>query len=104
VEVFFSNPDLLWVNEHLRPRFGQGAFAAALEALHRQTTGSPIACARYYGKPNPEPYRWGLVKGEGKAAGDTCAVGGGEGIRGAPAKKFKGARPMHTRDDGVVPA
>jgi len=57
VEVYFSNPDLLWANEHPRPRFGQGAFAAALDALHRQTHGTPIANVRYFGKPNPEPYR-----------------------------------------------
>ncbi len=57
VEVYFSNPDLLWANEHPRPRFGQGAFAAALDALHRQTSGSPIANAQFFGKPNPEPYR-----------------------------------------------
>ena len=56
VEVVISNPDLLWVNEHARPRFGQGAFAAALDALHRQTVGTPLA-ARFLGKPNPEPYR-----------------------------------------------
>jgi hypothetical protein len=72
VEVFFSNPDLLWANEHPRPRFGQGAFAAALEALHRQTTGGPIACARYFGKPNPEPYRWAAAGPAGRG-GRGCA-------------------------------
>lgn len=34
--VFFSNPDLLWGNEFSAPRFGQGAFAACLDALHRR--------------------------------------------------------------------
>lgn len=57
IPVYFSNPDLLWANEHPRPRFGQGAFAAALDALHRQVTGSPLPCAHWFGKPNPEPYR-----------------------------------------------
>ena len=57
MEVYFSNPDLLWANEHPVPRFGQGAFAAALDALHRHATGAPIARARFFGKPNPEPYR-----------------------------------------------
>ncbi|KAI8467209.1 MAG: HAD-superfamily hydrolase [Monoraphidium minutum] len=56
VAVYFSNPDLLWANDHARPRFGQGAFATALDALHRATTGGPIPEARFFGKPNPEPY------------------------------------------------
>lgn len=58
IELYFSNPDLLWANEHTRPRFGQGAFAQALEALHRELTGSPLPNAKWFGKPNPEPYRY----------------------------------------------
>eukprot|EP00775_Hariotina_reticulata_P006312 gene6312-6547_t len=57
VEVYFSNPDLVWAAEYSRPRFGQGAFSTALDALHRQLTGSPLPNARWFGKPNPEPYR-----------------------------------------------
>ena len=34
VDVYFSNPDLLWANEFSQPRLGQGGFAACLEALH----------------------------------------------------------------------
>jgi HAD superfamily hydrolase (TIGR01456 family) len=44
VDVFFSNPDLLFANEFPAPRFGQGAFAACLEALHQRVSpalGSP---------------------------------------------------------------
>ncbi len=36
IPLFFSNPDLLWANEHPAPRFGQGAFAAALHALYEK--------------------------------------------------------------------
>lgn len=36
VKVFFSNPDLLWATDYPAPRFGQGAFAAALKTLHLQ--------------------------------------------------------------------
>lgn len=57
VPVYFSNPDLLWANEHPAPRFGQGGFKAALEALYAQVTGSPLPHVRVFGKPNPEPYR-----------------------------------------------
>ena len=36
VPVYFSNPDLLWATDYPAPRFGQGAFAAALRELHQQ--------------------------------------------------------------------
>jgi ribonucleotide monophosphatase NagD (HAD superfamily) len=36
VEVYFSNSDLLWAADFATPRFGQGAFAVCLEALHEQ--------------------------------------------------------------------
>ncbi|PSC67257.1 HAD-superfamily subfamily IIA hydrolase [Micractinium conductrix] len=55
VEVYFSNPDLLWANEFPTPRFGQGAFSACLEALHEKVTGEPLR-ARHYGKPHAAPY------------------------------------------------
>lgn len=58
VPIFFSNPDLLWANEHPAPRFGQGAFKAALEALYTHVTGlDSMPRVRVFGKPNPEPYR-----------------------------------------------
>ena len=34
VQLFFSNPDVVFSNEFSAPRFGQGAFAAALMAVH----------------------------------------------------------------------
>ena len=34
VQLFFSNPDVVFSNEFPAPRFGQGAFAAALMAVH----------------------------------------------------------------------
>lgn len=43
VDLFFSNPDLLWANEHSAPRFGQGAFMTCLEALYTKASGpSPV--------------------------------------------------------------
>ncbi|KAK9813601.1 hypothetical protein WJX73_010022 [Symbiochloris irregularis] len=56
VRLLFSNPDLLWSNEHPTGRFGQGAFRSALEALHSEVIGAPLANYKVYGKPNPEPY------------------------------------------------
>lgn len=36
VEIYFSNPDKVFANEHPSPRFGQGALAVALQALLTQ--------------------------------------------------------------------
>lgn len=57
VELYFSNPDLLWANDHPRSRFGQGAFAEALTCLLQRVAGRPHPAVKFYGKPNPEPYR-----------------------------------------------
>ncbi|KAK9829998.1 hypothetical protein WJX72_009132 [[Myrmecia] bisecta] len=56
VEVVFSNPDLVWANDHPVSRLGQGAFATCLEALHQQLAGKSLQRVKYFGKPNPEPY------------------------------------------------
>jgi ribonucleotide monophosphatase NagD (HAD superfamily) len=57
VPVYFSNPDVLWANECPRPRLGQGAFAAALGALHREVAGGPLPRVHFYGKPHAPQYR-----------------------------------------------
>ena len=43
LEVFFSNPDVLWANEFPAPRFGQGGFVAALEGLYNKVPASSAA-------------------------------------------------------------
>lgn len=35
VELFFCNPDLLWKAQHRVPRFGQGAFKEAFQAVFK---------------------------------------------------------------------
>jgi HAD superfamily hydrolase (TIGR01456 family) len=58
VEIFFSNPDLLWANQHPAPRFGQGAFKACVETLYEKVTGTPLtANIKVFGKPHSEPYK-----------------------------------------------
>lgn len=44
VRLLFSNPDLLWSNEHPTGRFGQGAFRTALEALHSEVNSTSGLC------------------------------------------------------------
>ena len=70
VQLYFSNPDLLWANEFPRPRFGQGAFAHAV--MVRVALG-------------PSGQGWGGGKGgeEGRSGGEERSVTrGGEGHQG----------------------
>ena len=39
VELYFSNPDLLWASEYHLPRLGQGGFREALEGVWEAVTG-----------------------------------------------------------------
>lgn len=57
VQLYFANPDMLWANEFPTPRLGQGAFAACIKLLYREVTGRELPHLKYYGKPNPAPYR-----------------------------------------------
>ena len=34
VPLYYSNPDIIYANEFPAPRFGQGCFAAALDAVY----------------------------------------------------------------------
>lgn len=56
IDVYFSNPDLLWANEYPVPRFGQGAFASCVRTLYQQVTGKQLLY-KSFGKPNREPYK-----------------------------------------------
>ncbi|KAK5660701.1 hypothetical protein OQA88_12066 [Cercophora sp. LCS_1] len=56
--LFFSNGDLEWsANFHL-PRFGQGAFQAALAGTWRRYTGGHELKRTVIGKPEEETYRF----------------------------------------------
>ncbi|CAH7668098.1 HAD-superfamily subfamily IIA hydrolase [Phakopsora pachyrhizi] len=56
-KIYFSNPDILWGNEFLRPRFGQGAFQTALRANYEQVTGQPLK-SWTGGKPSRVTYEF----------------------------------------------
>ena len=45
VPVYFSNPDLLWKTQHPFPRFGQGAFRIALEAVTKLASRFSVSFA-----------------------------------------------------------
>jgi len=61
VPVYMGHADLLWASDWPRPRFGLGAFGIALEALFKEATGEDCP-TRYYGKPQPGPFRWLFVE------------------------------------------
>jgi len=44
VELVFCNPDLLWRSDFPRPRFGQGAFREAFQAVYKARHSSSGTC------------------------------------------------------------
>ncbi|CCM05686.1 uncharacterized protein FIBRA_07917 [Fibroporia radiculosa] len=54
-ELFFCNGDMLWKSDFQRPRFGQGAFRVAFQAVYESLTGSKYPCVQY-GKPTEATY------------------------------------------------
>lgn len=56
VPIFFSNDDLLWANPYPVPRFGQGAFRVAVEALYAQLTRGAHLESTIIGKPHRFTY------------------------------------------------
>lgn len=82
VQLFISNPDMLWANEFPTSRFGQGAFAAILQTLHREVTGVDLPHLQYFGKPNSAPYRLieALLLKQAAGMGLACALQGEEDI------------------------
>ncbi|KAI1114084.1 HAD-superfamily subfamily IIA hydrolase [Nemania sp. NC0429] len=80
--LYFSNHDLLWSAGYHLPRFGQGAFQAALAGVWRQVTGGRAELRRTtIGKPYARTYgyaervlaewRAALLKGESGADADV---------------------------------
>ncbi|KAL1884216.1 hypothetical protein VTK73DRAFT_5352 [Phialemonium thermophilum] len=56
--LYFSNGDLLWSTGYHLPRFGQGAFQAAVAGVWRRLTGGHELIRRVLGKPSTETYRF----------------------------------------------
>lgn len=54
--LYFSNGDLLWAAHYHLPRFGQGAFQAALAGVWRRYTGGHELVRKVIGKPETETY------------------------------------------------
>lgn len=55
--LYFSNPDLLWSAAYHLPRFGQGAFQAALAGVWHEVTGGKAPLKRtVIGKPHARTY------------------------------------------------
>ncbi|KAG2177288.1 hypothetical protein INT43_007945 [Umbelopsis isabellina] len=52
--IFFSN---LWSNEYPSPRYGQGAFKTALEAIYKRHTGKDLESTSF-GKPHKATYQY----------------------------------------------
>ena len=89
-DVFFSNPDLWWATGYRLPRFGQGAFQAAVAGVWSRVTGGEAELrARVFGKPHRATYAFAervlerhraqMLKRQG--AREDAQGGGGERAR-----------------------
>lgn len=56
--VVFSNADLFWSTTYHHPRFGQGAFQAALQGVWGRVTGGKELVRTSFGKPFAETYQF----------------------------------------------
>lgn len=56
--LIFSNADLFWSTTYHQPRFGQGAFQAAVGGIWSKITGGKELRKTLYGKPFAETYRY----------------------------------------------
>lgn len=56
--LFFSNPDLFWSASYHHPRFGQGAFQAAMAGIWREITNGEELQRTVIGKPYKQTYRY----------------------------------------------
>lgn len=79
--LHFSNADLLWSTGYHLPRFGQGAFQAAVAGVWRRVTGGHELARRAIGKPSGETYRFA----EGVLAAHRHEVLRGAGLHPRPA-------------------
>lgn len=57
-KLYFSNPDLFWATDYHLPRFGQGAFQAALQGVWNATTGGAMLEKTVIGKPHAHTYEY----------------------------------------------
>lgn len=57
-KLYFSNPDLFWAAQYHLPRFGQGAFQAALQGVWNATTGDAKLEMTVIGKPHAHTYEY----------------------------------------------
>ncbi|GJC97477.1 HAD-superfamily subfamily IIA hydrolase [Colletotrichum higginsianum] len=56
--LVYSNADLVWPTTYHLPRFGQGAFQAAVAGVWREVTGGAALRTTVFGKPFATTYRY----------------------------------------------
>ena len=54
--IFFSNPDMVYQNEFPAPRLGQGAFAAAVQAVYEKARLPPSCVTRLWANSKSNVY------------------------------------------------
>ncbi|AOA61358.1 hypothetical protein PP7435_CHR1-0073 [Komagataella phaffii CBS 7435] len=56
VPILFSNNDFFWANDYPQPRFGQGAFKIAVDAIYNKINGTEKMQSMVFGKPEKVSY------------------------------------------------
>lgn len=81
--LIFSNADLFWSTTYHQPRFGQGAFQAAVAGVWSQVTGGVELRRTVFGKPFATTYQYAerVLNSHRQAL-----LGGGGGGKAAPLK------------------
>lgn len=98
VECVFSNGDLLWANGFAQPRFGQGAFRAALDAMFKCRTGGVGLQYTVFGKPEPAPYALAERALEAQAAEQGVTISAMYFVGDNPAADILGANTRRADD------
>ncbi|TDZ21222.1 Uncharacterized protein Cob_v005755 [Colletotrichum orbiculare MAFF 240422] len=83
--LIFSNADLFWSTTYHQPRFGQGAFQAAVAGVWAQVTGGVELQRTVFGKPFATTYKYAerVLNAHRQA---LLGKSGGHGGAGAPLK------------------
>ncbi|KAK1969071.1 HAD-superfamily subfamily IIA hydrolase [Colletotrichum sublineola] len=84
--LVYSNADLLWPTTYHLPRFGQGAFQAAVAGVWRAVTGGAALQTTVFGKPFATTYRYAERVLEAHRRAVLGRAGGGGGGEVAPLK------------------
>ncbi|TPX70231.1 hypothetical protein SpCBS45565_g01853 [Spizellomyces sp. 'palustris'] len=72
--LYSSNADFQWSNEWPWPRYGQGAFVTALDAVWKRLSGIPLVIEKQFGKPSGPTFEFAEKMLSAAAGGEVNRV------------------------------